>query len=68
MELLSLNDVKRDNRLVPTMVRLPRHIRDKAKKLASQKSMNETDVYRTAILFFLDMNSTDSRDDVEETA
>lgn len=62
MQVLSLQDVKKNNRLVPTMVRLPQSIRDKAKEVADDKSVNVTDIYRTAILSFLSNVSTDSRD------
>lgn len=65
MELVSLKDVKRDSRLIQTMIRLPHHIKQQAKKIAKDNEVNETDIYRTAILLFLANNSTDSREESE---
>jgi hypothetical protein len=72
MQPLPLKAYRRGNRLVQVMVRLPPEIREVAKKLATENSsvnerLTETDVYRSAILFFLSTNSTDSRDEKEET-
>ena len=49
-----------------TNVRLPSDIRRRARKLAEERSksgnkVTESDVYRTAIVLFLDRNFTDSK-------
>lgn len=67
MNIVPLSQYKREQRLIPTQVRLPKWVRDKAQEIAQAQSqgdvkVTETDVYRTAILNFLGTFSTDSRD------
>jgi hypothetical protein len=64
-KIISLKELKREYGMDAVQVRLPKEIREQAKKIASSESSNsrkltEADVYRTAILFFLSTNSTDS--------
>lgn len=67
-KIMLLREMRKPERLTQAMVRLPQEIRRKAKLIAAQESspgrrVTETDVYRTAILNFLDQFSTDSRGD-----
>lgn len=68
LNIIPLKDFKKQRRMGPVMVRLPDEIREQAQKLAASQSseslkVTETDVYRTAIIDFLDRVSTDSRQD-----
>lgn len=73
LPIVPLTKYKQEQRLIPTQVRLPKWARDKAQEIAQAQSqgdtkVTETDVYRTAILSFLSLNSTDSRvSEVEPT-
>lgn len=68
-EIMSLREIKREHKLQQEQVqiRLPPNVRKQAKELANRQSTNErklyeADVYRTAILLFLDRASTVSRE------
>lgn len=71
MTVVPLRELKRELRLTPVQVRIPREARTVAQQLAKEQSTNdvrltETDVYRTAILNFLSNFSTKSRDSETE--
>lgn len=56
----------RSQPMKPIQVRIPTHLREKAKLMAEQASkdgenITETDIYRSAIVVFLSKKSTDSR-------
>jgi hypothetical protein len=70
-EKFIVRELEKPEPLRQVMVRLPNAVREKAKRLAKQESVSghkvtETDVYRTAIMNFLDQFSTDSRDTLHE--
>jgi len=65
--IISLKRLRGQDPMEQVQVRLPPQIRQIAKSLAEKQSshdqkLTETDVYRTAILLFLDEISTDSRE------
>lgn len=65
--IITKNQLKKDKAMEGIQIRLPQSVREQAKALALSKTstgikVTETDVYRTAILFFLSSFSTDSRD------
>lgn len=62
-QLISLQELRQKQRMKGVQIRLPPEIVEKAKRLAAQQSSDgrkftETDVYRTAIMDFLDQIST----------
>jgi hypothetical protein len=62
--------IKRE-KMQPVMIRLPIGIREKARQIAENASSDEdryteSDVYRTAIQFFLSRNFTVSKDEAEK--
>jgi hypothetical protein len=63
--VMTLKDVRKSQPLTPCMVRLPVEIKEAAQNLAKKLSVNgqrvnETDVYRTAIMVYLQRSDTNS--------
>lgn len=63
LEIVSLQELKEEQRMTSVQIRLPRKFREQAKRLAEMQSsterkLTETDVYRSAILAFLAQSST----------
>ncbi len=61
--IVSLHELKEQQRMIGVQIRLPKKYREQARQLADAQStperkLTETDVYRTAILTFLDAIST----------
>lgn len=65
MDIVTAKQLKEGLRFEQVQVRLPKHLREKAKRIARAESngrkVTETDIYRTAIVIFLATISTDSR-------
>lgn len=62
----TLHDIRKLEKMDQVMIRLPKAVREQARKIVELERVNnpkltETDIYRTAILNFLSSFSTDSR-------
>lgn len=66
MEVYTLKQLRQRQPMAQVQIRLPKDIRRKAKELAKERSVNESDVYRTAIYNFFSQISTDSREPESE--
>ena len=62
-KVLSLKELKKTVPMEPVMIRVPHEVRELARAIVSESKdkITETDVYRTAILMFLEKSSTKSR-------